>query len=114
MKNHFLKIFSITVGTILSYNMINLNSAQASNNLSNFFLANQTTKTKIISNTLPEKSNWQYELIDSHKQTRFVEANVGKLQYNLQNKTDQPLIEPGIVLGVGLISFSYLFRKKRP
>jgi hypothetical protein len=114
MKNHFFKIISITVWTIISYNMSNLNSVQASNNLSNFFLTNKTTKTQIISNTLPEKSNWKCKLINSQSQTKFVQANVESWQYNTHNKTYQPLIEPGIVLGIGLISVSYLFRKKRP
>ncbi|MGK7922398.1 MAG: hypothetical protein AB4080_20575 [Trichodesmium sp.] len=114
MKNHLMKIVSITVGTILSYNIVNLKSVQGNNNLSNLFLANKITKTKIISKTLPEKTNWESKLLNSHNQTKLVQANVGKWQNNLHNKTYQPFIDPGIVLGVGLISVSYFFRKKRP
>ncbi len=104
MKNNFLKIASLAVITTLSYSTIDLNSLQATNNLSNFFLAAKTTKNQIIKiesnaviddvmkpnlkainkgiaitknlNKLPEKTNLESELIDAKSQTKFVKAKV--------------------------------------
>ena len=141
MKNHLIKIASVAVTTILSYNTINLNSVQAANHFSEFFLTAKTTQTtvKIEPNTviddviqpnskasnesievtqtlnkLPEKSNLEYKLLHANSQTKFVTAKVGNWQYNLHKKNSQPLIDPGILLGVGLISVSRLCAKKRP
>ncbi|NEQ37644.1 MAG: hypothetical protein F6K40_15785 [Okeania sp. SIO3I5] len=132
MKNHFLKIASLAVGTILTYSMSNLNSAQAINNVSNIsdiFLTAQTTKIPVniepnvviddgsqpnskatneatairqTLNKVPEKSNLESKFLPANSQTKFVNSKVGNLQ-----------LDSGIVLGVGLISVSRLFAKKR-
>ncbi|OZH53380.1 hypothetical protein AFK68_17990 [Hydrocoleum sp. CS-953] len=141
MKNHLIKIASVAVGTILTYSTINLNSARAINNLSEFFLTAQTTKIPIkiepnyviddviqgnskvtneaivvtqTLNKLPEKSNLEYKFLHANRQTKFVKAKVGNWQYNLEKKSSQLPIDPGIVLGVGLISLGRLCSKKRP
>ncbi|MEM1172976.1 MAG: hypothetical protein AAGJ08_28890 [Cyanobacteria bacterium P01_H01_bin.35] len=142
MKNHFLKIAFVTFGTILTYSMININSAQAINNLSEISLTAQTTKIPIkigpnsviddviqqnskatneaivvtqALNKLPKKSNLEYKFLHANSQTKFVKAKVGNWQYNnLEKKTFQLPIDPGIVLGVGLITVGRLCAKKRP
>ena len=47
MKNHFIKIASLAFTTILSYSTIDLNSAQAANHFSEFFLTAQTTQSTL-------------------------------------------------------------------
>ena len=139
MKNHFFKIASVAVGTILTYSISNLNFAQAINNVSEIFLTAQVTKTPVkiepnivfdnaiqpnseatneaiaitqILNKLPEKSNLEYKFIPVNSQTKFVKSKVRNRQYNVNKKNSQLPIDLGIVLGVGLISVSHLFAKK--
>ncbi len=140
MKNNLIKVASVAVTTILSYSTINLTSAQAANHFSEFFLTAKTTQstvkiepTAVINDVIKpnskaiassigvaqliniwlEKTNLEYKFLNAKSQTKFVTAQVGNWQYNLHKKTSQPLIDPGIVLGIGLISVSRLFAKKR-
>ncbi|MGD1805803.1 hypothetical protein ACP6PL_10245 [Dapis sp. BLCC M126] len=141
MKNHLIKIASLAVTTILSYSMSNPHSAQAINNVPEIFLTAQTTKIPVkiepnvviddviqenskatnepiavtqTLNKLSEKSKIEYKFLNANGQKKFVKAKVGNWQYNLEKKTSQPLIDPGIVLGLGLIGVSRLCAKKRP
>lgn len=140
MKNHFLNIAFVAIGTILTYSMSNINSAQAINHVSEFFLTAQTTKISVkiepnsviddvikpnsksaiaslaatqIINKLPEKSNWEYKFIHANSPIKLVKNKVENWQYNLHQENFKLPIDPGIVLGVGLISVSRLFAKKR-
>jgi len=139
MKNNFLKIAFVAVGTILTYSMSNLNSARAINNVSEIFFTAPTTKipvkidpnvvidnviqpnskatNEIIAitqniNKLPEKSNLEYKFLYANSQTKFMKGKVGNWQYNLNQENPQLPIDSGIVLGVILISVSRLFPKK--
>ncbi|NEO55470.1 MAG: hypothetical protein F6K54_21790 [Okeania sp. SIO3B5] len=141
MRNPFIKITSITISTILSCSTININSAQAANNVSEFFLtaqANQTdikiepttviddvinskanneaiAVTKLIA-LLLQKSTLKLNFLYTYSQTDLMMAKVGNWKYSLNpdQENSQPLIDPGTLLGVGLISTSYLLAKKRP
>ncbi|NEN89905.1 MAG: hypothetical protein F6K48_13710 [Okeania sp. SIO3H1] len=144
MRNPFIKITSITISTILSCSTININSAQATNNASEFFLTAQATQTNIkiepttviddVINSkankanneaiavtklmilLLQKSNLKLKFIYTYSQTDLMMAKVGNLKYSLNphQESSQPLIDPGTLLGVSLISISYLLAKKRP
>ncbi|NEQ74934.1 MAG: hypothetical protein F6K23_18960 [Okeania sp. SIO2C9] len=141
MRNPFIKIASITISTILSCSTIDINSAQAANNVSEFFLTAQATKkdlkiepTTIIDDvinskanneaiavtklliTLLQNSNLELKFLYTYSQKDLMMAKVGNWKYSLNphQETSQPLIDPGTLLGVGLISISYLLAKKRP
>lgn len=74
---------------------------------------NETILATQLMGKIPENTNVEYKFIYTQSQTKFVIQNLESWQYNLQEETPKPLIEPGIVFGVGLISISSLFRKKR-
>lgn len=141
MRNPFIKIASITISTILSCSTMDINSAQAANDVSEFFLTAQATQTDIkiepttviddvinskvnneaiavtkLITLLLQKSNLKLKFIYTHSQTDLMMAKVGNWKYSLNShqETSQPLIDPGTLLGVGLISTSYLLAKKRP
>ena len=141
MRNPLIKIASITISTILSYGTIDINSAQAANNVSEFFLTAQANKidiqiesttiiddvinskatneaiavTKLI-NVLLQNSDLELNFFYTNSKKDLVMAKVGNWKYSLNpdRETSQPLIDPGTLLGVGLISISYLLAKKRP
>ena len=120
---------------------MDINSAQAANDVSEFFLTAQATQTDIkiepttviddvinskvnneaiavtkLITLLLQKSNLKLKFIYTHSQTDLMMAKVGNWKYSLNShqETSQPLIDPGTLLGVGLISTSYLLAKKRP
>lgn len=142
MRNPLIKIASITISIILSCSMIDINSAQAANdNVSEFFFTAQTTQTDIkiepttlidnitslkatneatavtkLITLLLQKSNLKLKFLYTYSQTDLMMAKVGNWKYSLSpdQETSQPIIDPGTLLGVGLISTSYLLAKKRP
>ncbi|MDY7003455.1 MAG: hypothetical protein SWX82_05670 [Cyanobacteriota bacterium] len=142
MRNPFIKIASITISTILSCSTIDINSAQAASNAnaSEFFLTAQATQTDIkiepttiiddvihskatneavavttLIGVLLQKSNLELKFLYTYSQIDLMMTKVGNLKYSLSpyQETSQPLIDPGTLLGVGLISISYLLAKKR-
>ncbi|NEP89632.1 MAG: hypothetical protein F6K18_23915 [Okeania sp. SIO2C2] len=138
----FIKIASITISTILSYSTIDINSAQAANNnASEFFLTAQATQadvkidpTTVIGDVINSKanneaiavtkllilllqnSNLELKFLYTYSQTDLMMAKVGNWKYSLNphQETSQTLIDQVTILGVGLISISYLLAKKRP
>ncbi|MGB3511720.1 MAG: hypothetical protein WBA93_21275 [Microcoleaceae cyanobacterium] len=68
--------------------------------------------TELI-NQLPENNSFEFKFVESKSQAEFVSASIGGWQNNLQKETPQPVIEPGILFGLGLISIRGLLRKKR-
>ncbi|MDJ0554441.1 MAG: hypothetical protein QNJ68_08390 [Microcoleaceae cyanobacterium MO_207.B10] len=110
--------------TISGANFVKLSTTKTSLKIEQTTLINDLINSQQIDNErlismaklnseVTKNHNLELAFIDFQSQTKLFSAKMQNWQNNQAQQTPKPLIEPGILFGLGLISIGGLARKKR-